>query len=159
MLFDRSLRLMAALTTVYAFIMTIVSVSNLKALRDRQNNGSTSVVFGQKTTCQNLQKTEVVSTNFLAWMLGDVLGYSTCNQYCSHHHTWNVEHVPAACNISRYRRASMVHIKIWRLPRRDKFSDNNISEEERQAESVERMVAPHIYFPSETVASALNSRH
>ena len=61
MLFDRSLRLMTALMTVYALVMTIVSASKLKALYSRQNYGSTSVGFRQESTCKDLQKTEIVS--------------------------------------------------------------------------------------------------
>ena len=100
MLFDRSLRLMAALTSVYAFVMTIVSATNIKALLDRQNNGSTSVAFKQKTTCENLEKTEVVGSMFLPKIYGNVLGHTTRYQYRGYHHTRNVEHLSTTCDIS-----------------------------------------------------------
>ena len=64
MLFDRSIRSMAALTALYAFIMSIVCAVKLKPLINRTNVGSTSVSMGDQKVCGDLKGAEIVSVDF-----------------------------------------------------------------------------------------------
>ena len=60
MLFDRSLRFMAALMTLYAVIMTIICAAYLKDFVHRGNPHSTSVGQNKGKSCTSLQGTEIV---------------------------------------------------------------------------------------------------
>lgn len=60
MLFDRSLRSMAALMTLYAVIMTGICASYLKDFVHRDNPHSTSVGQNRGKSCTSLQGTEIV---------------------------------------------------------------------------------------------------
>ena len=60
MLFDRSLRSMAALMTLYAVIMTGICAGYLKDFVHRDNPHSTSVGQNKGKSCTSLQGTEIV---------------------------------------------------------------------------------------------------
>lgn len=60
MLFDRSLRSMAALMTLYAVIMTGICAGYLKDFVHRDNPHSTSVGQNKGKNCTSLQRTEIV---------------------------------------------------------------------------------------------------
>ena len=62
MLFDRSLRSMATLTSLYAVIMLLICVAKLRPLANRDNPSSTSIGLSHKKTCANLKQTEIVSS-------------------------------------------------------------------------------------------------
>ena len=61
MLFDRTLRSMAALMTLYAFIITVICARNFKPLITRSNKSSTSVGLNKDKMCKDLKSTEIVS--------------------------------------------------------------------------------------------------
>ena len=60
MLFDRSLRSMAILMTLYATIMTIVCIAYLKDFVHRGNPHSTSVGQKKGRSCKSLQSMDIV---------------------------------------------------------------------------------------------------
>ena len=63
MLFDRSLRLMAALMTLYAVVMMVICITKLKPFVHRSNRGTTSVGLNEGRRCQDLKRAELVSSS------------------------------------------------------------------------------------------------
>lgn len=61
MLVDRSLRIMAGLTSLFAFIMMIICIKYWPELSNRKNTGSTSVGSNIGQDCGTLESTNVVS--------------------------------------------------------------------------------------------------
>ena len=61
MLVDRSIRSMAALTSLFALIMTIVCIVYMRELVGRHNETSTSVGSNSGESCESLEATNVVS--------------------------------------------------------------------------------------------------
>ncbi len=67
MLFDRTLRSMAALMTLYAVIMIVICASYFQDFLHRGNPYSTSVGRNHGKSCKSLQSTEIVGIARIYW--------------------------------------------------------------------------------------------
>ena len=64
MLVDRSLRVMAALTSAFAIAMVVACLSNLRLFLDRPNRNSTSIGWGSGESCSSVENKNIVCPAF-----------------------------------------------------------------------------------------------
>ena len=82
MLVDRSLRSMAALTSLFASIMTIICIVYMPKLVGRHNVTSTSVGSDTGTSCESLEGTNVVSWTSKSPRLFQLMWYCRSSSIC-----------------------------------------------------------------------------